>query len=179
MLLGHKIAANMVDTCASPARSRGKELVMSLLAVTVGADPSVVVDTVRAVGWYGVNVYHRLACSGGCYDALSESPDGVADGYCNTCGLRPIVEASLYAQPGMIDRDVSACVEEGDVLVFEGDPRVPPVLFAVSRRMWEGVLVSARGWREFSVEAGACGCKRRRVEVATVAARELLRGGRA
>lgn len=27
---------------------------MSLLAVTVGADPSAVVDTVRAVGWYGV-----------------------------------------------------------------------------------------------------------------------------
>ena len=152
---------------------------MSLLAVTVGADPSVVVDTVRAVGWYGVYVYHRLACSGGCYDALSESPDGVADGYCNTCGLRPIVEASLYAQPGMIDRDVSACVEEGDVLVFEGDPRVPPVLFAVSRPMWEGTLLSSRGWREFVVAAGSCGCQRRRVEVATVAARELLRGGRA
>lgn len=151
---------------------------MSLLAVTVGSDPSVVVDTVRAVGWYGVYVYHRLACSGGCYDALSESPDGVADGYCDTCGLRPVVEASLYAQPGMIDRDVSACVEEGDVLVFEGDPRVPPVLFAVSRPMWEGTLVSSRGWREFVVAAGTCGCRRRRVEVATVAARGLLRGGR-
>ena len=152
---------------------------MSLLAVTVGSDPSVVVDTVRAVGWYGVYVYHRLACSGGCYDALSESPDGVADGYCDTCGLRTVVEASLYAQPGMIDRDVSACVEEGDVLVFEGDPSVPPVLFAVSRPMWEGTLVSSRGWREFVVAAGACGCRRRRVEVATVAARELLCGGRA
>lgn len=33
--------------------------------------------------------------------------------------------------------------------------------------------------REFVVEAGRCGCQRRRVEVATVAARELLRGGRA
>lgn len=27
---------------------------MSLLAVTVGVDPSAVVDAVRAVGWYGV-----------------------------------------------------------------------------------------------------------------------------
>lgn len=152
---------------------------MSLLAVTVGADPSTVVDPLHSVGWYGVNVYHRLVCSGGCYDALSESPDGVADGYCDTCGLRTVVEVSLYAQPGMVDRDVSACVEEGDVLVFEGDPRVPPVLFAVSRPMWEGTLVSSRGWREFVVAAGACGCRRRRVEVATVAARELLRGGRA
>lgn len=152
---------------------------MSLLAVTVGSDPSTVVDAVRTVGWYGVDVYHRLACSGGCYDALSESPDGVADGYCDTCGLRPIVEVSLYAQPGMIDRDVSACVEEGDVLVFEGDPSAAPVLFAVSRPMWEGTLVSSRGWREFVVAAGACGCQRRRVEVAIVAARELLRGGRA
>ena len=169
----------MVDTCASPARSRGKELVVSLLAVTVGADPSAAVDAVRAVGWYGVNVYHRLACSGGCYDALSESPDGVADGYCDTCGLRPVVEASLYAQPGMVDRDVSACVEEGDVLVFESNPRAAPVLFAVSRPMWEYTLTSARGWREFVVSAGACGCRCRRVEVATVAARELLRGGRA
>ena len=34
---------------------------MSLLAVTVDADPSVVVDAVRAVGWYGVDVCHRLA----------------------------------------------------------------------------------------------------------------------
>lgn len=151
---------------------------MSLLAVTVGSDPSVV-DAVRAVGWYGVDVYHRLACSGGCYDALSESPDGVADGYCDTCGLRPVVEASLYAQPGMVDRDVSACVEEGDVLVFEGDPSAAPVLFAVSRPMWAGVLVSSRGWREFVVAAGSCGCQRRRVEVAIAAARELLRGGRA
>lgn len=72
---------------------------MSLLAVTVGSDPSAVVDAVRAVGWYGVDVCHRLACSDGCYDALSESPDGVADGYCDTCGLRPVVEVSLYAQP--------------------------------------------------------------------------------
>lgn len=39
--------------------------------------------------------------------------------------------------------------------------------------------MSSRGWREFVVAAGACGCQRRRVEVATVAARELLRGGRA
>lgn len=152
---------------------------MSLLAVTVGADPSVVVDALHSVGWYGVYVCHRLACSGGCYDVLSESPDGVADGHCDTCGLRPVVEVSLYAQPGMIDSDVSACVEEGDVLVFEGDPRVPPVLFAVSRPMWEGVLASARGWREFVVAAGRCGCQRRRVEVAIAAARELLRGARA
>lgn len=152
---------------------------MSLLAVTVGSDPSAVVDAVRAVGWYGVNVCHRLSCSGGCYDALSGTLGVVADGYCDTCGLRPVVEASLYAQPGMVDRDVSACVEEGDVLVFEGDPRAAPVLFAVSRPMWEGTLVSSRGWREFVVAAGACGCQRRRVEVAIVAARELLRGGRA
>jgi hypothetical protein len=89
------------------------------------------------------------------------------------------VEVSLYAQPGMIDRDVSACVEEGDVLVFESDPRAAPVLFAVSRPMWEGVLVSSRGWREFVVAAGSCGCQRRRVEVAIAAARELLRGARA
>lgn len=152
---------------------------MSLLAVTVGADPSAVVDALHSVGWYGVNVYHRLACSGGCYDALSGTLGVVADGYCDTCGLRPVVEVSLYTQPGMVDSDVSACVEEGDVLVFEGDPSVSPVLFAVSRSMWEGVLVSPRGWREFVVAAGACGCRRRRVEVATVAARELLRGGRA
>ena len=79
----------------------------------------------------------------------------------------------------MIDRDVSACVEEGDVLVFESDPSAAPVLFAVPRPMWEGTLVSSRGRREFVVAAGSCGCKRRRVEVATVAARELLRGGRA
>lgn len=152
---------------------------MSLLAVTVGSDPSAVVDAVRAVGWYGVDVCHRLACSDGCYDALSESPDGVADGYCDTCGLRPVVEVSLYAQPSMVDRDVSACVEEGDVLVFEDDARVAPVLFAVSRSMWKGFLASPRGWREFVVAAGTCGCQRRRVEVATVAARELLCGGRA
>lgn len=152
---------------------------MSLLAVTVGSDPSPVVDALRSVGWYGVNVYRRLACSGGCYDALSESPDGVADGYCDTCGLRPVVEVSLCAQPGMVDGDVSACVEEGDVLVFEDDPSVPPVLFAVSRPMWERTLVSSRGWREFAVVAGRCGCQRRRVEVAIAAARELLRGARA
>lgn len=150
---------------------------MSLLAVTVGADPSTVIDAVRAVGWYGVNVCHRLACSGGCYDALS-SVDTV-DACCDTCGLRTVVEVSLCAQPGMVDGDVSVCVEEGDVLVFEGDPSVPPVLFAVSRPMWAGVLVSSRGWREFVVAAGRCGCQRRRVEVATVAARELLCGGRA
>ena len=152
---------------------------MSLLAVTVGADPSAVVDALYSVGWYGVGVCHRLACSGGCYGALSESPDGVADGYCDACGLRPVVEVSLCAQPGMVGGVVSACVEEGDVLVFESDPSVSPVLFAVSRPMWEGALVSSRGWREFVVAAGACGCERRRVEVAIVAARELLRGGRA
>lgn len=153
---------------------------MSLLAAAVGSDPSAVVDVVRAVGWYGVDVYHRLACSGGCYDALSSvAPVDTVDACCDTCGLRPVVELSLYAQPGMVDSDVSACVEEGDVLVFESDPRVSPVLFAVSRPMWEGVLVSARGWREFVVTAGSCGCNRRRVEVATVAARELLRGARA
>lgn len=65
------------------------------------------------------------------------------------------------------------------MLVFEGDPCVSPVLFAVSRPMWAGFLVSAREWREFVVAAGACGCRCRRVEVATVAARELLHGGRA
>ena len=150
---------------------------MSLLAVTVGSDPSPVVDALRSVGWYGVNACHRLACSGGCYDALS--PVDAVDACCDTCGLRPVVEVSLCAQPGMVDSDVSACVEEGDVLVFEGDPRVPPVLFAVSRPMWAGVLVSAPAWREFVVAAGSCGCRCRRVEVATVAARELLRGGRA
>lgn len=153
---------------------------MSLLAVTVGADPSSVVDALHSVGWYGVNVYHRLACSGGCYNALSSvAPVGTVDACCDTCGLRPVVEVSLYAQPGMVDCDVSECVGEGDVLVFEGDPIVLPVLFAVSRPMWERTLVSSREWREFVVAAGGCGCRRRRVEVATVAARELLRGGRA
>lgn len=49
----------------------------------------------------------------------------------------------MCAQPGMVDRVVLACVEEGDVLVFEDVPSVSPVLFAVSRSMWEGVLVSA------------------------------------
>lgn len=150
---------------------------MSLLVVTAGSDPSTVVDAVRAVGWYGVDVYHRLACSGGCYDALS--PVDAVDACCDTCGLRPVVEVSLCAQPGMVDSDVSACVEEGDVLVFEGDPSVSPVLFAVSRPMWERALVSSRGWREFVVAAGRCGCQRRRVEVAIAAARELLRGVRA
>lgn len=153
---------------------------MSLFAVTVGADPSTVIDAVRAVGWYGVDVCHRLACSGGCYDALSSvAPVDAVDACCDTCGLRPVVEVSLCAQPGMVDRDVSACVEEGDVLVFEDDPSVSPVLFAVARSEWESFLVSSRGWREFVVAAGGCGCQRRRVEVATVAARELLRGGRA
>lgn len=103
----------------------------------------------------------------------------VTDACCDTCGLRPVVEVSLYSQPGMVDGDVSACVEEGDVLVFEGDPCVSPVLFAVSRPMWKGFLASPRGWREFVVAAGACGCKRRRVEVAIAAARELLHGARA
>lgn len=153
---------------------------MSLLAVTVGADPSPVVDALHSVGWYGVNVCHRLACSGGCYDPLSSVAHvDAVDACCDTCGLRPVVEVSLCAQPGMIDRDVSACVEEGDVLVFESDPRAAPVLFAVSRPMWERALVSSRGWREFVVAAGACGCKRRRVEVAIAAARELLHGARA
>ena len=151
---------------------------MSLLAVTVGADPSVVVDVLHSVGWYGVNVYHRLACSGGCYNALSESSDGAAVGYCDACGLRLVVEVSLCARPGMVDGGVSACVEEGDVLVFESGPSVSPVLFAVSRPMWEGALVSSRGWRGFVVAAGGCGRWCRRVEVATVAARELLRGAR-
>lgn len=153
---------------------------MTLFAVTVGADPSAVVDAVRAVGRYGVDVRHRLACSGGCYDALSSvAPIDAVDAYCDTCGLRPVVEVSLCAQPGMVDRDVSACVEEGDVLVFEDNPRAAPVLFAVSRPMWEGVLVSARGWREFAVAAGSCGCQRRSVEVAVAAAHELLRDARA
>ena len=151
---------------------------MSLLAVTVGADPSPVVDALHSVSWYGVNVCHRLVCSGGRYDALSGTLGGVADGDCDTCCLRPVVEVSLCAQPGMVDSDVSACVEECDVLVFEGDPSVSPVLFTVSRPMWEGVLASARVWREFVVAAGSCGCKRRRVEVAVAAARELLRGAR-
>lgn len=151
---------------------------MSLLAVTVGADPSPVVDALRSVGWYGVNVCHRLVCSGGCCDALSSVLGGVADGGCDTCGLRPVVEVSLCAQPSMVDRDVSACVEEGDVLVFEDDARVAPVLFAVSRSMWKGFLASPRWWREFVVAAGTCGCQRRRVEVAIAAARELLRGDR-
>lgn len=152
---------------------------MSLLAVAVDADPSAVVNAVRAVGWYGVDACHRLACSGGCYDALSSvAPVDAVDACCDTCGLRPVVEVSLYAQPGMVDHDVLACVKEGDVLVFEDDPSVSPVLFAVSRSMWAGALVSARGWREFVVAAGTCGCRRRRVEAATVAARELLRGGR-
>lgn len=153
---------------------------MSLLAVTVGADPSVVVDELHSVGWYGVNVCHRLACSGGCYDPLSSvAPVDTVDACCDTCDLHPVVEASLYAQPGMVDSDVSVCVEEGDVLVFEGDPSVPPVLFAVSRPMWERALVSSRGWREFVVAAGRCGCQCRRVEVAIAATRELLRGARA
>lgn len=86
---------------------------MSLLAVTVGSDPSAVVDAVRAVGWYGVNVCHRLACSGGCYDVLS-SVDTV-DACCDTCVLRPVVEVSLYDQPGMVDGDVSVCGGGGRV----------------------------------------------------------------
>ena len=143
---------------------------MSLLAVAVDADPSAVVGVVRAVGWYGVGVCHRLACSGGCYDALSSvAPVGTVDVCCDACGLRPVVEVSLYAQPGMVD---------SDVLVFEGDPSVSPVLFAVSRSMWAGALVGAPAWRVFVVAAGTCGCRRRRVEAAMVAARELLRGGR-
>lgn len=153
---------------------------MSLLVVTVGVDPSAVVDALRSVGWYGVNVCRRLACSGGCYNVLSSVvPVDAVDVCCDACGLRPVVEVLLCAQSGMVDGDVSACVEEGDVLVFEGDPCVSPVLFAVSRPMWEGALVSSRGWREFVVAAGGCGCRCRRVEVAMVAARELLRGGRA
>lgn len=126
-----------------------------------------------------MNVYHRLACSGGCYDALSSvAPVDAVGACCDACGLRPVVGVSLCAQSGMVDGDVSECVEEGDVLVFEGDPSVSPVLFAVSRSMWEGVLVNAPAWREFVAAAGTRGCQRRRVEVATVAARELLRGGR-
>ena len=150
---------------------------MSLLAVTVGADPSAVVDAVRAVGWYGVYACHRLACSGGCYDALSSvAPVDMIDACCDTCGLRPVVEVSLYAQPGMVDRDVSACVEEGDVLVFESDPCAAPVLFAVSRPMWAGVLVSAPAWREFVVAAASVGAWRsqrwRLASCCVVAARE-------
>ena len=159
---------------------------MSLLAVTVGADTSAVVDTVRAVGWYGVNVCHRLACSGGCYDALSGTLGVVADGYCDTCGLRPVVEVSLYAQPGMVDSDVSACVEEGDVLVFEGDPSVSPVLFAVSRSMWGAFWCRLVGgvsllWRLARAVAGVGVWRLPRWRLASccVAARELLRGGRA
>ena len=151
---------------------------MSLLAVTVGSGPSVV-DAVRAVGWYGVYVYRRLACSGGCYDALSGALGVVADGYCETCGLRPVVEVSLCAQPGVVDSDVSACVEDGDVLVCEGDPSVSPVLFAVSHPMWEGVLVSPRGWREFVVAAGVCGCRRRLASCCVAAAREWYYAGSA
>lgn len=74
---------------------------MPLLAVTVGSDPSTVVDAVRAVGWYGVHVCHRLALSGVLHD------DAV-DACCDTCALRPVVEVSLCGQPGMVDRDVSA-----------------------------------------------------------------------
>ena len=99
---------------------------MSLLAVTVGSDPSAVVDAVRAVGWYGVDARHRLACSGGCYDTLfSVAPVDAVDTYCDTCDLRPAVEVSLYSQPGMVDSDVLACVEEGDRRFFKiGDPDV-------------------------------------------------------
>lgn len=108
----------------------------------------------------------------------SVAPVDAVDACCDACGLRPVVEVSLWAQPGMVDGDVSGCVEVGDVLVFEGDPSVSLVLFAVSRLMWEGVLVNAPAWRGFVAAAGARGCRRRRVEVATVAACELLRGGR-
>lgn len=163
MLLGYKIAANG-EGCERQGVSvtrvlvRKGGLVVPLLVVTVGAGPSAAVDAVRAVGWYGVDVYHRLACSGGCYDVFSSvSPIDAVDACCDTCGLRPVVELSVYAQPGMVARDVSVCVEEGDVLVFESDPRVSPVLFAVSRPMWGGFLGSPRGWREFVVAAGACG----------------------
>ena len=79
---------------------------MPLLAVTVGADPSTVVDAVRAVGWYGVRVGQRLACSGSCAGALAGEPVDAVDTCCDTCGLRPVVEVSLYAQPGVVEQDV-------------------------------------------------------------------------
>ena len=87
---------------------------MSLLAVTVGAGPSAVVDALRSVGWYGVNVCRRLACSDGCYNAFSSvAPVGTVGACCDACGLRLVVGVSLCAQPGMVGRDVSECVEEG------------------------------------------------------------------
>lgn len=151
---------------------------MSLLAVTVGADPSPVVDALRSVGWYGVNVCHRLACSGGCYDALS--PVDAVDACCDTCGLRPVVEVSLYAQPGMIDSDVSACVEEGDVLVFEGDPRVH--LFCLrfpvrcGRAFWRALVAGVSLWWRLAgavVSVGAWrSLLRRLVSCCVVPARE-------
>lgn len=153
---------------------------MSLLAVTVGSDPSAVVDAVRAVGWYGVRVGQRLACSGSCAGALAGEPVYWVDGDCGDCGFRPFVEVSLYAQPGVVEQDVFVEVEPGDTLVFEDNPTACPVLFVASTRQWWWCpLVSSRAWRDLVVMASGCGCRSRRVEVATVAARELLRGGRA
>lgn len=96
------------------------------------------------------------------------------------CGFRPFVEVSLYAQPGVVEQDVFVEAEPGDTLVFEDNPTACPVLFVASARQWWWCpLVSSRAWRDLVVMASGCGCRSRRVEVATVAARELLRGGRA
>lgn len=130
-----------------------------------GLAPSAVVDALCSVGWCGVNVYRRLACSGGCYNALSGSPDGAVGGCCDICGLCPVVEVLLCAQAGMVVGGVSACVEGGGVLVFEGGPGVSPVLFAVSRPMWGalwcrlagGVSCCVAAAREWCYAGSACG----------------------
>lgn len=117
-LLGHKITANGEEKRKTMrerhSRVRAKRgIFMSLLAVTVGADPSTVVDAVRAVGWYGVRVGQRLACSGSCAGALAGEPVYWVDGDCGDCGFRPFVEVSLYAQPGVVEQDVFVEVEPG------------------------------------------------------------------